>query len=141
MSELITIDVRSTRREELIDVTPLVISAIKRGGVASGLACIFCPHTTAAVTIQENSDPDVRTDMVAHLARSVPQDPRFKHSEANADAHIKSSLIGSSVTLIIDGGRPVLGTWQAVFFCEFDGPRDRRLMVKVIGNRKGSPDV
>jgi secondary thiamine-phosphate synthase enzyme len=141
MTELVTIDVRSTRREELIDITSQVRSAVKRSGVTSGLACVFCPHTTAAVTIQENADPDVRSDMIAHLARSVPQDPRFKHSEGNADAHIKSSLVGASVTVIVDEGKPVLGTWQAVFFCEFDGPRDRRVLLKVLGNRKGGADV
>lgn len=138
---MITIDVKSTRREEMLDITEEVRRAIARSGVASGVACVYSPHTTAGVTIQENTDPDVRGDMIAHLARMVPQDPRFKHGEGNADAHIKTSLVGASVTVIVDEGRPLLGTWQAVYFCEFDGPRSRRVHVQVVGNRKGSADV
>jgi secondary thiamine-phosphate synthase enzyme len=127
-----TLDVRSATREEMIDITATVRAAIRRSGVTSGLCCIFCPHTTAGLTIQENADPDVKSDMVGHLGRMVPRDGGFRHSEGNADAHIKSSVIGASVTLIVEDGRPVLGTWQAIFFCEFDGPRERRVQVRVI---------
>src|SRR5262245_10294116 len=127
-----TIDVRSTTREEMIDITALVRAAVKRSGITSGLACVYTPHTTAGVTIQENADPDVRTDMVGHLRALVPKDGGFRHAEGNADAHIKSSLVGASTTIIVDAGKLVLGHWQAVYFCEWDGPRDRRVMVKVV---------
>jgi secondary thiamine-phosphate synthase enzyme len=132
MTEIQTIDVRSATREEMIDITGPIRAAIKRTGITSGLAVVFCPHTTAGVTIQENADPDVKSDMVKHLARVIPKDGPFKHGEGNSDAHIKASVIGASVTLIIAEGRPLLGTWQAIFFCEFDGPRERRVQVRVI---------
>jgi secondary thiamine-phosphate synthase enzyme len=124
-----TFDVRTTTRIETIDITSLVRAAIRRSGVDNGLACVFCPHTTAAITIQENSDPRVKTDLLAQLARLVPHDGESN----NSDAHIKSSMVGVSLTLIVEHGKPVLGTWQALYFCEFDGPRSRRVMVKVIG--------
>jgi secondary thiamine-phosphate synthase enzyme len=126
------VTVRTAHREELIDITSLVRAAVKRTGIDSGVAYVYCPHTTAAITIQENADPDVRTDVVGHLARVVPQDARFRHSEGNADAHIKSSLVGSSQLVPLDNGKLLLGTWQAIFFCEFDGPRTRRVLVKVL---------
>ncbi len=126
------IAVRSGRREEMIDVTTQVRAAVRRTGVEAGVAIIYCPHTTAAVTIQENADPDVRTDLMGHLVRLIPQDAGFRHAEGNADGHIKASLLGSSQMVPLDGGKLCLGTWQAVFFCEFDGPRDRRLLVKVV---------
>jgi secondary thiamine-phosphate synthase enzyme len=132
MTDIQTIDVRSATREEMIDITGPIRAAIKRTGITSGLAVVFCPHTTAGVTIQENADPDVKSDMVKHLARVIPKDAAFKHGEGNSDAHIKASVIGASVTVIIADGRPMLGTWQAIFFCEFDGPRERRLQVRVI---------
>lgn len=132
MSPPQTIDVRTTTREEMVDVTALVRAAIRKAGLKDGLVCVFCPHTTAGVTIQENSDPTVKSDMVAHMARLVPKDAGFQHSEDNSDAHIKASLIGSAVTLIVDGGRPLLGHWQALFLCEFDGPRERRIVVKAV---------
>ena len=127
-----TIDVKTTTREEMIDITSLVRAAVRTAGVDSGLACVFCPHTTAAVTIQENTDPRVKTDLINHLRAVVPRDAGFVHGEDNSDAHIKSSVIGPSLTLIVDGGKPVIGTWQAVFFCEYDGPRQRRVLVKVV---------
>jgi secondary thiamine-phosphate synthase enzyme len=126
------IAVRSGRREEMIDVTTQVRAAVRRSGVDAGVAIIYCPHTTAAVTIQENADPDVRTDLMGHLVRLIPQDAGFHHAEGNADGHIKASLVGTSEMVPLDGGKLCLGTWQAVFFCEFDGPRDRRLLVKVV---------
>jgi secondary thiamine-phosphate synthase enzyme len=125
-------DVRTTTRIETIDITSLVRSAIRKSGVDGGLACIFSPHTTAGLTIQENSDPKVKADLVGHLSKVVPHDGGYVSAEANSDAHIKSSIIGASLTLIVDGGKPMLGTWQALYFCEFDGPRSRRVMVKVI---------
>jgi secondary thiamine-phosphate synthase enzyme len=131
-TEMTTIDIRSSTREELIDVTALVRAALKRIGVSRGMAFIYCPHTTAGVTIQENTDPTVRSDMLGQLRKLVPRDPAFEHSEDNADAHIKSSLMGVTTSVPVDGGKMQLGQWQAIYFCEFDGPRDRRLHIKVI---------
>ena len=129
---LSTIDVRTSRRHEMIDITGLVAGAVAKSGVKSGLCCVYCPHTTAGLTIQENADPDVRADMLALLARLVPQDPSFRHAEGNSDAHIKSSLTGSSVTVIVENRQLLLGSWQAIFFCEFDGPRNRKVHVRVV---------
>jgi secondary thiamine-phosphate synthase enzyme len=129
-----TLSVRSREREQLIDVTAQVRQAI--AGVADGLVCVFSPHTTAAITVQENSDPDVVTDFLGHLGKLIPQ-PGFRHGEGNADAHIKCSLVGPSVTLIIDQGELVLGRWQAIFFCEFDGPRERKIHVKLLERGPG----
>ena len=122
-----TFDIRTTTRAEVIDVTALVRGAVRKSGISSGIACVFCPHTTAGVTIQENSDPRVRQALSEHLSQTVP-----RGGDENMDAHIKSSLVGASLTLIVEGGKPVLGTWQAVYFCEFDGPRNRLLMVRVV---------
>ncbi len=126
------LDVKTSTRLEMIDITSLVRSAIRDTGVEDGIVCVFCPHSTAAITLQENSDPVVKSDMVNHLATLVPRDAGFEHSEDNQDAHIKASLVGASITLIVERGRPVLGSWQALFFCEFDGPRTRRVMVRTI---------
>lgn len=127
-----SLQVRSQRREELIDVTRDVESLLLRAGVARGLCTLFVPHTTAAITVNENADPDVRRDFLEHLRRLVPRDGGYAHAEGNSDAHIKASLVGVSVTLPVEGGRLALGTWQGVYFCEFDGPRSRRLEVFVI---------
>jgi secondary thiamine-phosphate synthase enzyme len=127
-----TIDVKTTRRSEMIDITALVRGAVKKSGVSAGLACVFCPHTTAAITIQENSDPTVKADMVRHLGLVVPREAGSDRPDQNSDAHIKGSLVGQSLTVIVEGGRPQLGTWQAIYFCEFDGPRERRVLVRVV---------
>jgi len=121
------LDVRTTTRFETIDITSLVRAAVRKSGVEAGLACVFCPHTTAGLTIQENSDPRVRAELGDHLARLVP------HGTDNNDAHVKSSLVGASLTVIVEGGKPMLGTWQAIYFCEFDGPRSRSVHVRVVG--------
>jgi len=126
------LDVRTTTRIETIDITSLVRAAIRKSGLDSGLACVFCPHTTAGLTIQENSDPQVKSDLNQHLAQMVPAGAPTVSAATNSDAHVKSSLIGASITLVVDGGKPQLGTWQAVYFCEFDGPRSRRVLVKVV---------
>ena len=123
-----TFDVRTTTRVETIDVTSLVRAAIRKSGVDGGLCCVFCPHTTAGLTIQENSDPLVKSDLLDHLGKLVPVT-----ANNNSDAHIKSSVVGASLTLIVEAGKPVLGTWQAVYFCEFDGPRSRRVLIRVVG--------
>jgi secondary thiamine-phosphate synthase enzyme len=125
-----TIDVRSTEREQLIDVTAEVQAEVARAGVKTGVVWLHVPHTTAAITIQENADPDLREDYLEHLAKLVPQ-PGFRHSEGNADAHIKSSLIGTTQPVLVDEGRLVLGRWQAVYFVELDGPRRRQLLARV----------
>jgi secondary thiamine-phosphate synthase enzyme len=129
-------NVRTRNRVELIDITGQVREALRDEGVEDGLCLVFCPHTTAAITINENADPDVSRDVVAELNKIVPFDDGYQHSEGNSAAHIKSSLVGCSETLVVEGGRPVLGTWQGVYFCEFDGPRSRRVQVKAIGGSR-----
>lgn len=126
-----TIDTR--QRVELIDVTAQVRAAIRQSGCREGLAVIFTPHTTAALTINENADADVPRDMVMALNKLVPFDDRYQHAEGNSAAHVKSSLIGASETVIVEKGEPLLGTWQGIWFCEFDGPRRRQVHVKVVG--------
>ena len=128
-----TIDVRTTTRAEAIDITSLVRAAVKRSGIDDGLAVVFCKHTTAALTIQENSDPTVRAAVLAHLAQAVPHGAGAVSAATNADAHVKSSLIGASLTLVVEAGKPALGPWQAIYFCEFDGPRNRQVLIKVVG--------
>jgi len=131
-----SIDVRTTTRCETIDITSLVRAAVKKSGIDSGIATVFCQHTTAGITIQENSDPLVKAELTAQLIRMVPSPTADGGASAatNVDAHVKSSVIGVSLSLVVDGGKPTLGPWQAIFFCEFDGPRNRRLLVKVVGD-------
>jgi len=124
-----TFSVRTRSRVEMVDITSQVAGAIRAEGIDDGLAVVFVPHTTAGVTINENADPDVTRDIVAELNRLVPRSGDYAHVEGNSDAHIKSSLFGPSLVLIVSGGRPVLGTWQAVYFCEGDGPRHRNVHV------------
>lgn len=123
--------VRSRNRCEMIDITAQISDFLHKNPTSTGRLTIFTPHTTAAVTINENADPDVVTDLLLGLAKLVPPDPQFRHAEGNSDAHLKSSLIGASETLLIENGSLVLGTWQGIYFCEFDGPRTRRVMVKI----------
>jgi secondary thiamine-phosphate synthase enzyme len=132
---MVTVQVKSSRRREMIDVTGLISRAVADSGVESGAAVAFVPHTTAGITINENADPDVQRDLLTHLEKLVPERGSWRHAEGNADAHVQASMVGSSVTIIIENGRLVLGTWQAVFFCEFDGPRVRRMNVKVIASK------
>ena len=129
MSRMSTIDVKTTTKCELVDITSLVRRAVRESRVEAGIVCVFCPHTTAAVTIQENTDPSIKSDLLAYLGRMAPHDV---DSGENSDAHVKSSLVGASEGLIVDSGRLVLGTWQGLFLCEFDGPRDRRVLVRVV---------
>ena len=123
-------EVRSRVREELIDISRQVNAAIRASGVNSGLCTVFIPHTTAAVTINENADPDVPRDLVHAFCRAIPNEG-FRHGEGNSDAHAKATLVGNSETIIVEDSAPMLGTWQGVFFCEFDGPRTRQVWVKV----------
>ncbi|MBM4307705.1 MAG: YjbQ family protein [Deltaproteobacteria bacterium] len=127
-----TLQVRSSRQTELIDITRLVQEAVQKGDVKDGLCVIYTPHTTGAVTINENADPSVPRDILMELNKIVPFDDRYQHSEGNSAAHIKSSLVGCSLTLFIQSGKLLLGTWQGIFFCEFDGPRNRQVFVKVV---------
>ena len=122
----------STPREGFYDITPQVREAVKRSGAANGIAVVYCPHTTAGITINENADPDVVHDLLIGLDKAFPDRGEFRHSEGNSAAHLKASVIGSSVTLIVENGKPVLGTWQGVFFCEFDPPRNRKYYVKIL---------
>jgi len=130
---MISIDVSTGSRVEMVDITSEVRDAVSRSGVRNGLCTVFAPHTTAAVTINENADPEVVRDLVMELNKIVPFDDGYRHAEGNSAAHLKSSLLGCSETLIIEEGRPLLGTWQGIYFCEFDGPRRRRVQVKILG--------
>jgi len=118
-----------------VDITGEVRDAIRGEGIEDGLCLVFCPHTTAAITIQENADPDVVADLLKELNQIVPFEDDYRHGEGNSAAHVKSGLVGCSETLIVRGGRPVLGTWQGIYFCEFDGPRSRRVLVEVCPRR------
>lgn len=124
-----TFTVKTAGRAQMIDITDGVAGAIGREGVAEGIAVVFVPHTTAGVTINENADPTVVRDILAETAKIAPRDDGYHHTEGNSDAHIKSSLFGPSLTVLVSGGRPVLGTWQGIYFCEFDGPRTRKVHV------------
>lgn len=127
-----TIEVTSHHREEAIDVTERVTAALAALGVRDGVATLFCPHTTGALTIQEAADPDVARDLVATFARLVPHHGDYRHAEGNSDAHVKAALVGCAQTFLVEQGRPRLGTWQGIFFCELDGPRRRQLWLKVL---------
>ena len=123
----------NTPAEGFIDITGQVRKIVASGNVQNGLCQIFVPHTTAGVTINENADPDVVTDMLAALGKMVPNLP-YRHTEGNSPAHIKSSLVGCSITVPISEGRLCLGTWQGIYFCEFDGPRTRKVWVQLVGS-------
>ncbi len=127
-----SITLRTHGRCELVDITGEVQKAIQDCGLENGLAMIFVPHTTAGVTINENADPSVVADLLENLERLVPQHGNYRHSEGNSDAHCKASLVGSSVSVAVQTGKLVLGTWQGIYFCEFDGPRSRKFQVLVL---------
>ncbi len=126
------IQVKTKTRNELVDITPQVEKVVGESGVSEGICLLAVPHTTAAVTVNENADPSVKADIIAKLNELAPAGDHYHHVEGNADAHIKAVLVGSSETLLVRGGRLSLGTWQGVFFCEFDGPRTRRVWVRVL---------
>jgi secondary thiamine-phosphate synthase enzyme len=125
-------EVRTQAREELMDITGKVREAILSSGVTNGICTVYVPHTTAGVTINENADPSVRQDILMTLRKIVPDSLAYKHSEGNSSAHVKACLVGSSVNIIIDEGSLALGTWQGIFFCEFDGPRSRKVYLNVL---------
>lgn len=124
-----TLNVKTRKRTEFIDITGDVQAAVGKLGVHDGVVTVFCPHTTSGLTINENADPDVTADMELVLDRVVPWTGGYAHGEGNTAAHVKASMMGLSVQVIVDGGRLCLGTWQSIYFCEFDGPRTRRVYV------------
>jgi len=124
--------VHTAKPEELIDITGIVRQTVLTSGVKDGIVTVFVPHTTAAVTINENADPDVIHDLLLGLNRIYPKEGGYRHAEGNSHAHLKASAMGSSCTVIIDGGRLKLGIWQGIYFCEFDGPRNRKVYIKVL---------
>ena len=125
-----TVETRS--RTEMVDITAAVERQVRASGVRAGLCLVFVPHTTAGVTINESADPDVRTDLLKALGAMVPADAGYLHAEGNSPAHVKASLMGSSQTVAIVNGAPALGTWQGIFLCEFDGPRRRRVQLRIL---------
>ena len=124
-------NVRTNARSEMIDITGRIRALLKESKIRSGICHVFVPHTTAAVTINENADPDVPRDILMELDKIVPLNDHYRHGEGNSAAHIKSSLVGASEMIFVDDGELVLGTWQSVFFCEFDGPRTRKVIVRL----------
>lgn len=128
-----SISIRSKEREEMIDITGLVGSSLKELGISDGIGMVYVPHTTAGVIINEGADPDVAQDILNRLATIAPRNAGYRHSEGNSDAHIKSAVVGQSVVFIVKNSSPLLGTWQRIFFCEFDGPRSRNVILAVIG--------
>lgn len=128
-----TIEIRTGEREEFVELTAEIGRQVADSGVKSGICVVTVPHTTAGVIVNENADPDVRADLARALRRTVPDALPYRHAEGNAPAHVKAALVGSSATLLVEDGRLRLGTWQGVFFCEFDGPRTRQAWIQVVG--------
>jgi secondary thiamine-phosphate synthase enzyme len=126
------IKVETAGPREIIDVTAPVSRALREIGVMSGVCHLFVPHTTAGITINENTDPNVRKDMIRELLKTIPMQDEYLHAEGNAAAHILSSLVGASQSILVENGKLVLGTWQAIYFCEFDGPRSRTVLIRVV---------
>lgn len=131
---MLTIKVKTEQKQGMIDVTKQIAAKVKESGIASGVCTIVCPHTTAGITTQVSTDPDVKLDMVDTLDRIVPAKGKYRQPDGNTHAHIKASLVGNSVSAIVENRKLVLGTWQAIFLCEFDGPRERSLLVRVIAD-------
>lgn len=126
------VPIHTRSREEFVDITSLVQELVIAGKHESGYVICFVPHTTAGITINENADPDVRRDMIYKLRKEIPQRDDYHHSEGNSDSHIKASLMGFSQQVLFENKQLVLGTWQGIYFCEFDGPRHRKLFVKIV---------
>lgn len=127
-----TIKISTRVRDEFVDITGDVKKIVQDAGVEKGLAIVYCPHTTAGITVNESYDPDVQRDMIAHLGKMVPPSSNVYHGEGNSDAHIKASLMGTSCTIPIINGGLALGRWQGIYFCEFDGPRNRSVIVQLV---------
>lgn len=127
--------ITTKNEDEMINITAFVKEDVKKSNVENGMVIVYVPHTTAGITINESYDPDVVTDMLKTFRRLVPKDPNYLHLEGNSHSHVKASMVGSSATIIIKNGKLVLGTWQGVFFCEFDGPRRRTFYTKIIAEK------
>ena len=138
---LIRLSVNTTKHTQMTDITGMIRKAVEESGVRNGICTVFVPHTTAAVTINENADPDVVRDFTAELGKIVPWEDGYRHMEGNSAAHLKASLMGFSQQIIVDGGQLVLGTWQGIWFCEFDGPRSRSVYVKLMGDPRVSEET
>jgi secondary thiamine-phosphate synthase enzyme len=135
------IHIATEQRDQFIEITDRVRKIVERSQVRHGVVTVYSPHTTAGITINENADPDVVHDMLLTLKRLVPQDSEgFRHAERNSDSHVKASMMGSSCQVIVEDGELVLGTWQGIYFCEFDGPRQRLAVVKVVEEEEGFMD-
>ena len=130
-AEMRAIEVRTRSREEFVDITKVIRGSIEESGVREGVCHLWSLHTTAALTVNESADPAVATDLVGWLARAAPRDAGYRHLEGNSDAHIKTGLLGPGLSILVSAGRPVLGQWQGIFLCEFDGPRTRRVVVRI----------
>lgn len=130
------LSLKTSKRSELLDITAEIEKIVARSKIQTGACLIFCPHTTAGLTINENADPSVRRDITETLSKIIPQGAGYAHSEGNADSHIKSSIFGSSLTIFIEAGEIALGTWQGIYFCESDGPRSREIWVKLINEQE-----
>ncbi|MTI70726.1 MAG: YjbQ family protein [Firmicutes bacterium] len=126
------LEINTEKKTQFIDITNKIQNAINKNKILNGICEVFIPHTTAGITINENADPDVKRDMIMGLEKIVPFNDEYKHIEGNSAAHIKSSLMGFSESIIIDQGKLLLGTWQGIYFCEFDGPRKRKIIIKTL---------
>ncbi len=129
------INIKTRTRTEFVDITSEIQQVIDEAGIKDGICCMYVPHTTAGITINEGADPSVVSDIQRTLSKLIPNNLNYSHMEGNSDAHIKSTVVGASKTVIIDDGKLLLGTWQSIFFCEFDGPRHRRILVKLINDK------
>ena len=130
------VNVNTSSRAQFKDITVEVVKAVSKSKVKDGVCIVFVPHTTAGITINENADPSVRSDIIRKLNEVIPANDGYEHSEGNSDSHIKASLMGFSQTIFIENGSLVLGTWQGIYFCEFDGPRNRKVFVKIVDTGK-----
>jgi secondary thiamine-phosphate synthase enzyme len=128
------ISIRTDRRIDLIDITDKVQAVVSKSKIKDGICFLFCPHTTAGLTINENADPQVKRDIINTLNKLVPENAGYAHTEGNADSHIKSSLFGSTLTIFIEDGQLAFGTWQGIYFCENDGPRSREVWIKILAD-------
>jgi secondary thiamine-phosphate synthase enzyme len=138
---IITETIKTRSRGEMLEVTDRVQRHVTVERIQDGMAIVYVPHTTAAVTINENADPDVKHDMLAKLEEMIPKEESYyRHGEGNSDSHVKTSLVGNSVTVLIEGGKLILGTWQGIQFCEFDGPRTRSFLIKLVSFDRAMPD-
>ena len=131
MSKIHYIDIKTDKRSQFIDITDRIQDLVDDSKIVTGIVEIFALHTTAAITINENSGPSVKTDILNHLSKTIPENERYEHREGNSDPHIKSSLLGVHKSIFVADGKLVLGTWQGIYFCEFDGPRSRRVALKI----------